>query len=425
MNNISPAFVKSVADVLNDKCYCMTLDHEQLVANLQDRTAPSDLWQNLADSHPHLFASTPTFIAAASLCDMLNIVTAIEEVASLPAYRAMVLRDATPLAQVDHGPRGLFMGYDFHITAEGPKLIEINTNAGGAFLNAALKEAQKACCKEILYSLAQEEVKHFNRKILDMFAAEWKLQKPHSELRSIAIVDSAPLQQYLYPEFLLAKSVLEKSGYSVHICDPTDLVWDGECLKLGPTPIDFVYNRLVDFALEDPAHRALRDAYAAGSIVLSPNPHLHAVFANKRNLTVLSDRLALQKLGVTANNIAILSAIPQTTEVTVEVAEKLWAARSNLFFKPSNGHGGKAVYRGDKLTRRVWAEILAGNYVAQELVLPSQRGVRATGSETPFKMDVRIYTYAGKMLIAASRLYRGQTTNFRTEGGGFSPLFIV
>lgn len=37
------------------------------------------------------------------------------------------------------------MGYDFHVTPEGPKLIEINTNAGGAFLNAALREAQRAC----------------------------------------------------------------------------------------------------------------------------------------------------------------------------------------------------------------------------------------------------------------------------------------
>jgi hypothetical protein len=28
-------------------------------------------------------------------------------------------------------PRGVFMGYDFHLTESGPKLIEINTNAGG------------------------------------------------------------------------------------------------------------------------------------------------------------------------------------------------------------------------------------------------------------------------------------------------------
>ncbi|MER9685145.1 hypothetical protein [Mesorhizobium sp. M0139] len=41
------------------------------------------------------------------------------------------------------------MGYDFHLDDDGPKLIEVNTNAGGAFLNALLAKAQKACCSEV------------------------------------------------------------------------------------------------------------------------------------------------------------------------------------------------------------------------------------------------------------------------------------
>lgn len=38
------------------------------------------------------------------------------------------------------------MGYDFHLGEDGPRLIEVNTNAGGAFLNALLARAQRACC---------------------------------------------------------------------------------------------------------------------------------------------------------------------------------------------------------------------------------------------------------------------------------------
>jgi len=41
------------------------------------------------------------------------------------------------------------------------------------------------------------------------------------------------------------------------------------------------------------------------------------------------------------------------------------------------------------------------------------------------KMDVRLYTYGGRILLAAARLYQGQTTNFRTPGGGFAPVFGV
>ena len=41
------------------------------------------------------------------------------------------------------------------------------------------------------------------------------------------------------------------------------------------------------------------------------------------------------------------------------------------------------------------------------------------------KVDVRLYTYKGAVLLAAARLYQGQTTNFRTPGGGFAPLLLL
>jgi|CXWL01.1.fsa_nt_gi hypothetical protein len=41
------------------------------------------------------------------------------------------------------------------------------------------------------------------------------------------------------------------------------------------------------------------------------------------------------------------------------------------------------------------------------------------------RLDVRLYTYAGAALLAAARLYQGQTTNFRTPRGGFAPVFFV
>jgi hypothetical protein len=41
------------------------------------------------------------------------------------------------------------------------------------------------------------------------------------------------------------------------------------------------------------------------------------------------------------------------------------------------------------------------------------------------KLDVRLYTYDGRVLLAAARLYQGQTTNFQTPGGGFAPVFVI
>ena len=39
------------------------------------------------------------------------------------------------------------------------------------------------------------------------------------------------------------------------------------------------------------------------------------------------------------------------------------------------------------------------------------------------KVDLRNYVYDGEVLLIAARLYQGQTTNFRTPGGGFAPVF--
>jgi hypothetical protein len=41
------------------------------------------------------------------------------------------------------------------------------------------------------------------------------------------------------------------------------------------------------------------------------------------------------------------------------------------------------------------------------------------------KIDVRLYTYDGDVLLTAARIYRGQATNFRTPGGGFAPVFRI
>jgi hypothetical protein len=73
----------------------------------------------------------------------------------------------------------------------------------------------------------------------------------------------------------------------------------------------------------------------------------------------------------------------------------------------------------------VFAEIVNGEYVAQEFTPPSERWrSTATGKEV-FKVDVRCYVYAGRIQLMAARLYQGQTTNFRTAGGGFAPVYVV
>jgi uncharacterized circularly permuted ATP-grasp superfamily protein len=158
---------------------------------------------------------------------------------------------------------------------------------------------------------------------------------------------------------------------------------------------------------------------------VTPGPHHHALLANKGNLILLSDPEALRRMGADEGDIAALITVPHTQALTPENAPQLWNERKQFFFKPLGGHGGKAVYRGDKVTKSTWAEIARGGYIAQQLVTPGERIVEIGQAYESRKMDVRLYTYDGKLLIAAARLYQGQTTNFRTPGGGFAAVFIV
>jgi hypothetical protein len=209
------------------------------------------------------------------------------------------------------------------------------------------------------------------------------------------------------------------------ISDAAELSWARGELRAAGQPIDMVYNRLVDFSFDEPGHAALRAAYLSDAAVVTPNPRNHAVFADKRNLTVLSDIEVLRRWKIPAHTISALAALPRARRVSSQNAHSLWMERKRLFFKPASGHGGKAVYRGDKLTRSVWADICAGDYIAQELAPPGERQVLVDGIPETRKMDVRLYTYDGALLLAAARLYQGQTTNFRTPGGGFAPVFFL
>jgi uncharacterized circularly permuted ATP-grasp superfamily protein len=189
--------------------------------------------------------------------------------------------------------------------------------------------------------------------------------------------------------------------------------------------IDLVYNRLTDFSFDAPENAVLRAAYAAGAVVVTPNPHNYALHADKRNLPLLSEPEQLRKWGLDHERVARLAEAVRAVEVTDENAERLWSERKRYFFKPWNGYGGKAVYRGDKLTTNVWARIKGGGYIAQELAAPSERAVRVGDEVKVCKADVRLFTYEGRLLLPAARIYQGQTTNFRTAGGGFAPLLII
>lgn len=411
---------------LNQQCFCVSLDEGALSRALETELGEEGLYPLTRERCPYLFSAQPVFVASDHIRRMRAVIDAVETVINSDPWRHRVLDTAPPIARHDPGgARSVFMGYDFHIGPESVGLIEINSNAGGALLNAVLARAQRACCPEVagLIPTAATALQ-LEQAVVAMFRREWQLSGHDGPLRSIAIVDENPLEQYLYPEFVLFRQLFLRSGIDAVIVAPEQFKFSDGALWAGSKPIDLVYNRLTDFLLEKTSSAAIREAYLANAVVLTPHPQAHALYADKRNLALLTDPSELNALHVPDSlQQILLQGIPHTELVDPAHADRLWAERKRLFFKPARGYGSKAAWRGDKITRRVWSEILAGDYVAQALVPPGER--LALGATTPlvFKYDLRNYVYDGAVQWVAARLYQGQTTNFRTPGGGFAPVY--
>ncbi|MBL4855056.1 MAG: hypothetical protein JKY25_12580 [Robiginitomaculum sp.] len=416
--------MNSIAEI-NSACDCLPLARDVIDRKLDDG-APAKAFA-LLKSREHLFAKTPVFVSNDDAKAMLAIIAAVEALTQLDGYRDEVFAragiDAKTAAQ--NKTQGLFMGYDFHLSPDGPKLIEVNTNAGGAFLVSNLLRAvgpDISCCYNSEVYNAVVSPDGMDEFMADMFKREWAAAGRTSPLKTVAIVDVNPAEQYLYPELLMAKELLESHGIKTIIADPSDLAYERGGLYAGGLKIDIVYNRLTDFGLSETGNISIRKAYEAGDIVLSPAPVHHALYADKRNLILFGDGETLEDWGLAPGHRHALDGVPKTLNLTPKNAGELWAVRKKYFFKPKDGYGSKAAYRGSKITKKVWARISGGTHVAQEFVPPPVRLVSLKDGPVRLKFDLRIYTYAGESFAMAARVYQGQTTNFRTRGGGFAPV---
>jgi len=368
----------------------------------------------LAESHPSLFSAAEVHVAPAALAAVAELVAAIESVVAMPAFQQRVLAWAPASAQRPLAARSVFFGYDVHLAASGPKLIEINTNAGGGLLNTRL----------LMAHAHQAEALRVEQAFVDMFREEWRLMRGDQPLVRIAIVDEHPAEQYLAPEFELFRQLFEANGIAAVVADPGEFSRLGNSLMHQGEVVDLVYNRLTDFSLDAPANADLRAVFEADGVVVTPHPRAHALYADKRNLMLLSDEAVLLELGVPeATRKTLLAGVPRTVAVEAGQGERFWAERKRWFFKPAAGFGSRATYRGDKLTKRVFEEILQGGYIAQEIVPPSEHPVVIEDEAQLMKADIRAFVYQGRVQLFVARLYQGQTTNFRTPGGGFAPVF--
>jgi hypothetical protein len=375
------------------------------------------------------YARTTIALDAGHYARIRRAVELLFRVAHSEPYRALVEPGGDPIQGHEPGNFGVMMGYDFHMTEAGPRLIEINTNAGGALLNglrtAALCDPSQLAgtCSGLL------SAKEMGASVVATFRAEFEaVRGSGAALRSVAIVDERPEQQFLFPEFELFRGLLEHSGIRAAIGDTGELRRDGAGgIELRGLPIDLVYLRDTDFALETPRAAPLREAYLAASVVVTPSPREHHLMADKRRLAILSAPESLDRLGVASTEADFLKEMVPETRLLGEMSfDEAWRTRRDWVFKPAARFGSRAVYRGDKISKRKLQQIHPeGHYVAQRRIEPGAVQVATEAGLQTMKFDVRAYAYRDQPLFLGARVYQGQVTNLRSPGGGFSAICVL
>src|SRR6185437_6522312 len=168
-------------------------------------------------------------------------------------------------------------------------------------------------------------------------------------------------------------------GWSAKIVDAETISSNATVL----TGFDFVYNRFVDFYFARPTSAILRQAWQQQKILFSPHPREYLLLADKERLADFYKKKLDPSLLYT-ERIRDLTA-NKAGDALDAVIEGLWERRKHLFFKPRTMYGGKAAFRGNSISRRAFAEIFEGDFVAQEFLPAAEWHSR--------KFDLRFFVY--------------------------------
>lgn len=346
------------------------------------------------------------------LAQMLRLLALSWKLLNSPDYRRQLESELPEPARFDPGYAAVMMGYDFHLTDAGPRLIEINTNAGGAAL------ALRACRGE------PQPTPSLRRRLRRMFAREWADFSGGSRpLRRLVILDSEPQQQALYPEMQRFVDWLETDGLVVRIADPRELKAGAGGVRCDGNPVDMIYNRHCDFYLEDETLAGIRAAYLARRVCVTPNPFVYGHLADKRRLVLWRQTERMRACGLDAAEVELLQRlVPESRLLAALDADRVWSERKSLVFKPVARFGSKGVLLGKGISRKRFAELDPATTLVQELVPPSQI-FDETGAG--YKVDLRLFAWRDRPLGIAARLYQGQVTNLQTPGGGFAAVVLA
>ena len=243
-------------------------------------------------------------------------------------------------------------------------------------------------------------------------------------------------------EFVLLAELFESRGLKTVICDPHELEYGKEKLRVRDFPVDVLFKRVIihefleKFDEDSPVFRALED-----KSVCMINAFRSKIAHKKANFAILTDERYSTMF--TNEQLAIINAhVPWTRRVAasyttyrgkkIELFQLLRNERHRFVLKPNDDYGGHGINLGWELSESEWDSAIENalnrDYIVQERVMVEKVAMPVIeGNELQIQrlnVDFDPFLFCGIVEGGMVRLSKDSLVNI-TQGGMESALVIL
>jgi hypothetical protein len=363
------------------------------------------------------------------------------DVARLCAFLGTPAAEARWVA-VDPGePDVVLSRLDAFVTREGPRFIEINSDAPAGF---GYSDAMAAVFGQlpVFQAFAREGNVSYQPSDQALVAAvveEWRRRRGSAKPR-IAVVDWADVKTRADQE-ILSRSFADQ-GFDCVLEDPREMSFRDGRLLAPSGAVDLVYRRAVlsELLAREDEVGAFLEAYESGRVPFV-NTFRCRLSEDKAFFAILTDE-AFSPLLTSAERAFVGRLVPWTRRVAerhtlragreVDLVPHILEDRARLVLKPAHGYGGQAVFVGDETRPATWEEAvlnaLRSPWVVQERVtIPEELFPVFDGGSlafAPLKVNTNPFYVRGARSGAVTRCSRSSVINV-SAGGGSVPTFVL
>jgi hypothetical protein len=355
----------------------------------------------------------------------------------------------TPAAEarwvaLDPGPPDVVLSrLDAFVTPEGPRFIEINSDAPAGF---GYSDRMAGLFQElpVFREFARRVPVDYQRSdaaLVRAVVGQWPSSSDPGGPR-IAIVDWADVKTL--PDQEILREAFAARGFECVLADPRAVGVQGGRLRAEGKVVDLVYRRAVLSELvqrEDEVQPFLR-AYREGLCPfvnslrcrLSEDKAFFAVLTDESFAALMSEeeRALVSRVLPWTRRVAERRTLKDGREI--DLLPFVVENREHLVLKPAHSYGGRSVFLGSETSPEEWEAAaragLEAPWVVQERVTIPEEPFPVFDDETgdlsfvPLKVNANPFYVAGEEAGAVTRASRSSVINV-SAGGGSVPTFVV